>query len=182
MNELTNFFTQQVCICTASTDLTGKQCRNVGKMKKIMIFIEGTTFYTRPVLFLFSRYGYRPIGKAREIINALYEQGNEIYLCSYVRDSRSRFIRKIMDHYGVRYTDILCRNNKESYSDLVEQLCPDILIEDDCSSIGGEKKWCITGVNGVIRANIKSVIVREFGGIDHLKAEFMQGEEQKCRN
>lgn len=48
-------------------------------MKKIMIFIKGTTFYTKPVLFLFSKNGYKPIGKSVEIINDLYNRGNEIY-------------------------------------------------------------------------------------------------------
>ena len=46
---------------------------------KIMIFIEGTIFYTKPVLFLFSKRGYVPIGNAVNIINDLYDGGNEIY-------------------------------------------------------------------------------------------------------
>ena len=53
--------------------------------QKIMIFIEGTIFYTRPILFLFSKKGNVPIGDVIKIINKLYNQGNEIYLCSYVR-------------------------------------------------------------------------------------------------
>lgn len=40
---------------------------------KIMIFIEETTFYTKPVLFLFTKYGYQPIGNAVEMVNAWYE-------------------------------------------------------------------------------------------------------------
>ena len=51
---------------------------------KNMFFIEGTIFYTRPILFLFSKYGYVPIGKSKEIINDLFDKGNEIYLVSYV--------------------------------------------------------------------------------------------------
>ena len=136
--------------------------------KKIIIFIEGTTFYTKPILFLFSKKGYVPIGNAVKIINDLYADGNEIYLLSYVKKKRYAFIKSIIDSYKIKYTELLCRDKKESYSDLVERICPDILIEDDCKSIGGEKHWCITNVNKEIRNNIKSIIVEEFKGIDEV--------------
>ncbi len=135
-------------------------------MKKIMIFIEGTAFYTKPVLFLFSQYGYAPIGEAKQIINGLYDKGNEIYLCSYVRKKRYLFIKRVMDFHGIKYTQILCRGKREGYADLVERIRPDILIEDDCKSIGGEKNWCITSVNKALKEHIESIIVEEFAGID----------------
>ena len=139
------------------------------KQKKIMIFIEGTTFYTKPFLFLFSKRGYIPIGNSIKIINDLYNKGNEIYLCSYVRKNRYNFIKSIVDYYKINYTEILCRDKKEQYSDLVERIIPDILIEDDCKSIGGEKQWCITNVKEDVKRNIKSIIVEEFNGIDNIK-------------
>lgn len=142
-------------------------------MKKIMIFIEGTTFFTKPFLFLFSKKGYRPLGNSIKIVNDLFDVGNEIYLCSYVRKNRYRFIKSIMDYYKVKYTQILCRDKGEQYCDLVERVRPDILIEDDCASIGGEKEWCITNVREDIRKNIKSIIVEEFRGIDHIDNEFI---------
>lgn len=135
-------------------------------MKKIMVFIEGTTFYTKPFLYLFSKKGYEPLGKSIKIINDLFNKGNGIYLCSYVRKKRYHFIKSIMDYYKVNYTEILCRDKGEQYSDLVERICPDILIEDDCASIGGEKEWCITNVREDIKKRIKSIIVKEFEGID----------------
>ena len=88
---------------------------------KIMIFIEGTTFYTRFPIFLFSKYGYnKPISNAVEIINDWHKQGYEIYLCSYVRKSRYNFIKQIIDFYGMKYTEILCREKGEQYSEIVE--------------------------------------------------------------
>jgi len=140
-------------------------------MKKIIIFIEGTTFYTKPFLFLFSKKGYEPIGRSIEIMNDLYNRGDEIYLCSYVRKKRYNFIKSVMDYHKVNYTEILCRDKGEQYSDLVEHICPDILIEDDCASIGGEKEWCITNVRDEIKKKIKSVIVKEFSGIDNIEKE-----------
>lgn len=133
---------------------------------RIMIFIEGTTFYTKPLLFLFTKYGYRPIGNAVRIVNSLYENGHEIYLCSYVRKARYNFIKAVVDFYGMNYTDILCRKKSETYSEIVEQFKPDIIIEDDCKSIGGLKKCCITHVKKELKQNIQSIIVPEFAGID----------------
>lgn len=135
---------------------------------RIMIFIEGTTFYTKPLLFLFTKYGYKPIGNAVGTVNSLYEQGHEIYLCSYVRKIRYNFIKAIVDFYGMNYTDILCRKKGETYSEIVEQLKPDILIEDDCKSIGGLKECCITHVKEELRQSIQSIIVPEFAGIDDI--------------
>lgn len=136
---------------------------------KIMIFIEGTIFYTRFPIFLFSKYGYKPIGNAIEIVNGWQKQGYEIYLCSYVRNRRYKFIKQIIDFYGMKYTEILCREKGEQYSEIVEQIKPDILIEDDCKSIGGQKEWCITNVREKIKAGIRSIIVPEFRGIDDVK-------------
>lgn len=133
---------------------------------RIMIFIEGTTFYTKPLLFLFTKHGYKPIGNAVGIVNALHDKGYDIYLCSYVRKARYRFIKSVVEFYGMKYTEILCRNKGETYSEIVERLKPDILIEDDCKSIGGLKACCITGVNDELKAHIKSIIVPEFAGID----------------
>ena len=66
---------------------------------KNMFFIEGTIFYTRPILFLFSKYGYVPIGKSKEIINDLFDKGNEIYLVSYVKNKRYDFIQSVIETY-----------------------------------------------------------------------------------
>ena len=42
------------------------------------------------------------------------------------------------------------------------------MIEDDCESIGGEKEMTITFVKSEIKQKIKSIIIKEFNGIDHL--------------
>lgn len=135
---------------------------------RIMIFIEGTTFYTKPLLYLFTEYGYEPIGNAINIVNSWYDKGYEVYLCSYVRKKRYKFIKTIVDFYGMKYTKILCRNKREQYSSIVERIKPDILIEDDCKSIGGLKKCCITNVKEEIKENIQSIIVPEYKGIDSI--------------
>jgi len=44
---------------------------------------------------------------------------------------------------------------------------PDILIEDDCESIIGEKEITVTFVNPKVKQK-KSVVIKEFSGIDNL--------------
>ena len=57
---------------------------------------------------------------------------------------------------------VAARELKESYKNIVETVQPDILIEDDCRSIGGAWQMCITKVKPEIRKNIVSIIVPEF--------------------
>lgn len=138
---------------------------------KIMIFAEGTTFYTKFPLCLFTKQGYRPIGNAVKIINGWYDRGDEIYLCSYLPRKRMWLIRSVVELYGMKVTKILCRDKGERYAHLVERVMPDVLIEDDCKSIGGLKKCCITDVREELKPAIRSVIVPEFEGIDGVKTE-----------
>ncbi len=42
------------------------------------------------------------------------------------------------------------------------------LIEDDCESIGGEKEMTFFHLKPESKSKIKSIVVREFKGIDHL--------------
>lgn len=73
--------------------------------------------------------------------------------------------------YGFAGTFLAARDPKESYADIVEGLQPDILIEDDCKSIVGTWKMCITKVSSQTKRRIKSIVVPEFKGINHLPRE-----------
>ena len=44
---------------------------------------------------------------------------------------------------------------------------PDVLIEDDCESIGADQ-ITYPQIPPDVRARIKSIVVPEFGGLDHL--------------
>ena len=45
---------------------------------------------------------------------------------------------------------------------------PDLLIEDDCRSIGGEAEMTYPHIDPGKKIFIQSIVVREFSGIDHL--------------
>src|SRR5712692_2587983 len=61
--------------------------------------------------------------------------------------------------------------NDEQYSDVAERLLPDIIVEDDCASIGGEKEMTYPRIRPSLKTRIKSIVVREGLGIDHLPDE-----------
>lgn len=60
------------------------------------------------------------------------------------------------------------RGENEDYRDVIERITSDILVEDDCESIGGAPEMIISRVSPEVRRNITSITVEEFGGIDHL--------------
>ncbi len=60
------------------------------------------------------------------------------------------------------------RQNGESYQDVAGRILPDLLIEDDCESIGGEPHMTYPHLPAELQARVKSIVVKEFEGIDHL--------------
>ena len=51
--------------------------------------------------------------------------------------------------------------------DIAGREAPDVLIKDNCESIGGDQ-ITYPQIAPALRACIKSIIIPEFGGIDHL--------------
>lgn len=51
---------------------------------------------------------------------------------------------------------------------MAERLLPDIIVEDDCESIGGKEEMTYSHIRQDLKVKIKSVVVKEFEGIDHL--------------
>jgi len=115
---------------------------------------------------------YVPVGSAVEKLKTWKNQGAEIlYLTSRARSDEVASIEGILKKYGFPVGQLLfCRENQQ-YKDVAERVIPDILIEDDCESIGGIDEMTITHVKAEIRERIKSIPVKEFGGIDHLPDE-----------
>ena len=56
-----------------------------------------------------------------------------------------------------------------NYTTLIKEELPDILVEDDCKSIGGETNMCSYNLPDNIKNEIKIIKVKEFGGIDNVK-------------
>lgn len=140
---------------------------------KIMIFAEGTIFKPKTKLGLFSFNNYVPVGSCVNIISRWHEQGARISYCTSRTGRQVYVIAKLLERYGLPGEKLYYRDDGKTYKDIVEAVKPDVLIEDDCKSIGGARQMCITHVSPEIKQDIKSVVVREFGGIDHLEGLFL---------
>jgi hypothetical protein len=112
---------------------------------------------------------YIPVGNAVEKLKSWQKHGAEIlYLSSHEIADDVEKDKFVLEKYGFPKGAVFYRQNGESYKDIAERIIPDILVEDDCESIGGEKEMTITFVKPEIKQKIKSIVVKEFSGIDHL--------------
>jgi len=135
-----------------------------------MVFLHGTATKptgSDPVGHDFANYV--PAGNAVEKIKKWVDQGAEIcYLTSHENATGAEIDRKVLAKYGFPQGEIYYRQNGEQYKDVAEKIMPDILIEDDCESIGGEPEMTYPLICEDLKQKIKSIVVKEFQGIDHL--------------
>jgi hypothetical protein len=134
-----------------------------------MIFTEGTILGPKNILEYFFCSRYIPIGGCVGKIRCLEEQGAEILYCtSRKREKNRNAIADILRRYHFPGTRLYYRAEKQRYKDIIEEVMPDILIEDDCKSLGGAWQMCITDVKPEVKGKIKSIVVKEFVGLDSL--------------
>ncbi len=141
------------------------------KPVKILVFTEGTII-KHVGSFNESAHdfaSYVPIGNAVEKLNIWKGQGADIsYLTSRIKRSEIEQITKVLKKHGFPEGQLFFRRKGEDYKDVAERIVPDILVEDDCRSIGGMDEMTITQVRPDIKRKIISIVVKEFEGIDNL--------------
>ena len=152
---------------------------------KILVFTEGTILMHKTahgqdrvsivkqvinkILSVTDYAKYIPIGNAVGKIQKWQNRGAEIiYLTSRRTNEQISDIRSVLQKYKFPGGLLEYRKTGEEYKDVAERIMPDILIEDDCESIGGEKEMTYTHIKPEAKAKIKSVVIKEFGGIDYL--------------
>jgi len=91
-----------------------------------------------------------------------------VYLTSRRDAGEIKDIEQVLHSYNFPSGTLEHRIGNEEYKDVAERIKPDVLIEDDCESIGGEKEMTYTFISEEVKLTIKSVPVPEFGGIEHL--------------
>jgi hypothetical protein len=155
---------------------------------KIMVFLHGTTIMHRGahgrargerVRQVIEREAsvrdfssYVPIGGAVRKIRGWAQQSAQIvYMSSHQTDVDLEKDREVLQKYGFPQGEVQFRRDGEEYRDAAERVMPDILIEDDCESIGGETEMIYPQIEAELRGKIRSVVVKEFAGIDHLPDE-----------
>lgn len=112
---------------------------------------------------------YVPIGNAVAKVRTWASQGAEIvYLSSHRRSEQVEQDRLVLVRHGFPRGEVVSRCDEETYADVATRMAPDVLIEDDCESIGGEIEMVYPRLSDELKARIASIVVPEFGGIDHL--------------
>jgi len=153
---------------------------------RILIFTEGTLImhlsakgYSREDIVkqvingtdssIYNWRTYVPIGNSVEKLRKWKRQGAKIlYLTSRIKPREVEDIRSVLKKHGFPEGQLLFRQKGEEYEDVAEKAMPDVLIEDDCESIGGMEKMSHTHIQPDLKKNIKSVVVKEFDGLNHL--------------
>lgn len=113
---------------------------------------------------------YVPTEQTANKLKKWKEQGATIcYLTSRRIKPEVEVIKAVLKKYNLPDSDnLLFRATGEEYKDVAERLMPDILIEDDCESIGGEKEMTYPHMKPESKDKIKSIVVKEFAGIHDL--------------
>lgn len=152
---------------------------------KILIFTEGTIImhknaigYARDKIIeqvkekelsVNDYESYIPIGNTVKKLQNWKNEGAEIlYLTSRKKAKEIKQIQNVLKKHKFPRGKLLFRKKYEEYKNIAEKIIPDVLIEDDCESIGGLNEMTITHVKPEIQRKIKSIPIKEFSGIDHL--------------
>jgi hypothetical protein len=110
-----------------------------------------------------------PVGGAVNKLQTWKRQSAEIaYLTSRTTPNEVQDIQNVLKKYDFPEGRLVFRREGEQYQDVAERVLPDLLIEDDCESIAGEVEMTYPHIKPELKEKIKSIVVREFGGIDHL--------------
>ena len=113
--------------------------------------------------------GYVRVGEAAAKLQRWHGQGAEItYLSSHRKPENVAMDALVLERHALPPGPVLSRDPGESYADVARRALPDVIIEDDCESIGGESEMTYPHLPPQERARIVGIVVREFEGIDHL--------------
>ncbi len=139
--------------------------------KKIMVFVEGTILKPKHDN-IFSRLnvtGYVPINNAVNTLKKWQEEGYEIIYLTSLRGRKAMKMARHIDELGFQGSMVGYREANQNYATLIKEEMPDIFIEDNCLSIGGEENMGYEELSDEMKEKIKLIKVMEFEGIDDVK-------------
>jgi hypothetical protein len=152
---------------------------------KLVVFLQGTTLIESALLGKTREESVKksrdwavrggwlgelvPIGESSKKVRAWSSHGTDLYYLTASRKQENiakceTALKKWSFPNGV----LLHRNPNENYGDIIPEIRPDLIVEDDCESLGGTKEMVYPNLPESVRRSIASVVVREFEGIDHL--------------
>lgn len=139
--------------------------------KKIMIFVEGTILKPKynNILSRISMTTYIPINNAIETLKKWQEEGYEVIYLTSLKGRRAMKMAQHLDELGFTGSMVGYRQKNQDYATLIKEELPDILIEDNCLSVGGGQNMCYNLLSDELKKEIKHIVVEEFKGIDDVK-------------
>jgi hypothetical protein len=115
---------------------------------------------------------YVPTEAAVEKVRAWHGHGAAIaYLSSHQDVAVVELDRAVLAAHGFPAGTVFSRDPGESYADVARRAGADVVVEDDCESIGGRSRTVAAGLAAAPGRAVTSVIVPEFGGLAHLPSE-----------
>jgi len=117
---------------------------------------------------VFGVANYAPAGQAAQLWSWERQGAQLCYLGPSRKPESMAKNEHLLRHLGFPPGPLYHRGPSETYAQVVERAAPDVLIEDDCESIGGEAEMATPHLSAEARARTWTIVVPEFGGIDHL--------------
>ncbi len=168
----------KILVFTEGTILMHSTCKGLTKEERVQQSKNRVRTYIKTLLkqisiSIRSIHDYRnyiPVGNAVKKLNHWKRQEAEIYyLSSRKTPQEVADIKYVLEKYNFPDNhNLFFRKKGEQYKDVAERLLPDVIVEDDCESIGGEVEMTHPHIRADFKSKIKSIIVKEFGGIDHI--------------
>jgi hypothetical protein len=160
---------------------------------KILVFLHGTTIMHKNAKCLTREEiikqviegdesirdyaSYIPIGNAVKKLQEWKKQGAKIcYLSSHKNAKDVEKDKFVLRKHAFPDGQIFYRRNREEYKDVVERIrpLPNVIVEDDCESIGGKVEMVYPNLKRELKNKINSIIVKEFGGTDCVPDEISE--------
>jgi hypothetical protein len=114
---------------------------------------------------------YVPTPGTAEVLAAWERNGATlVYLSSHRREDDVRTDESVIRRHGFPVGPVHGRQAGEDYGSLVARLGLDVLVEDDCESIGGAAQTCAAQMNSEARRSARCVVLPEFSGLAGLPA------------
>jgi len=135
---------------------------------KIMVFTEGTATDAPSREQRRDYASYVPTEGAVDKLTKWQLQGVEIcYLTSrrWNEDENLEAVQATLRRFNFPAGELYYRQEGEEYVDVVARVRPDVLIEDDCKSIGWDE---VITPKLKTEWDIKGIVVPEFGGLAYL--------------
>ena len=110
-----------------------------------------------------------PAENAVDKVQAWQRHGADIcYLSSHTGAADVALDRAVLARHGFPDGPVFFRQPGESYADVACRADADVVVEDDCESIGGNQHTTAFRLAQSPGRAVRCVIVPEFGGLTHL--------------